>query len=236
MRSSCDFKVPPGKYINSYFQLHSEETEVCSGLRAACESVPFHPHYCLWKNPSRDEWQPHMSLPLTTCTAFCSMLSAPPTLPEKQHRNINDKSMTNPAEQSLHLPNVSLPQILQDYYLESKLAVCQTYSSPKSRQEEQNSERANEDMVLTRTEPKSRGLYCFPSLHMPQKQMAFIGHSQLCPDSSYSSFQMALLLGNVKTPVLSVLPPRAVSVERQVPQTQHTFASKPLSLHYMLGK
>lgn len=63
---------------------------------------------------------------------------------------------------------------------------------------------------------------------MPQKPMAFVGHSQMYPDDSYSSFQMALPLGNVKTPVLSPLP-QSVSAERSQPpypvlQTQYSLA------------
>lgn len=107
MRSNCDFKVPPNKHINSHFQPCSEETEVWSGFKAACKSVPstLLP-FCLWKNPSRDEWQPHMLLPLTKCTAFCSMLPAPPPLPKNPPSNTNDKSMTNPAWKSSYPPNV----------------------------------------------------------------------------------------------------------------------------------
>ena len=72
----------------------------------------------------------------------------------------------------------------------------------------------------SRTEPKPHNLHWFPSLHMPPKQMAFVGHSYMCPDSLDSSLQMALPLGNVETQFYLCFFPRAVRIERSLPFTQ----------------
>lgn len=115
MKSSCDFKAPPGVHINSRLQPHSEEAEVWSGLKAACTSVPStlliasgkiqtelsgsHTYHCL---------QPHArpSVPL----------SQPRPSTKSQPSGTNDKSMTT-AEKSLSSPNASLVHIPRIYYL-----------------------------------------------------------------------------------------------------------------------
>lgn len=91
------------------------------------------------------------------------------------------------------------------------------------------------------TEPRPHDLHWFPSLHMPPKQMAFVGHSQMCPDSSDGSFQMALPLGNAEIPVLSVLPQSCPCREISTPSPNATNTacicfSKPSSLCCMPGK
>lgn len=112
--------------------------------------------------------------------------------------------MTNPAEKSLCSLNASLSQIPQNYYLRKNWQLIRHPSSSKVRLGTK-SKKGQWKSDAAQTEPKPHGLQWFLHLHKPQKQMAFVGHGQICPDGSYGSFQTALPLGRAKISVLSVL-------------------------------
>lgn len=57
--------------------------------------------------------------------------------------------------------------------------------------------------------------------------MAFVGQSQMCPDGSYGSLQMALPLGNAETSVLPVLPQSCQCREVTIPSPSATNIYSP---------
>jgi hypothetical protein len=74
------------------------------------------------------------------------------------------------------------------------------------------------DAMLNRT--WTHGLYWFPSLDMPRKQMTFVGHSHMYPDGLHGSFQMACPCGNAKVPFSSHTSPELL-MSRAQPLFQH---------------
>lgn len=209
-------------------------------VKSSLQVYPLYPPYCLWKNPNRDEWQPHMSLALTTCMAFCFTLLASSPLPKNQPRNTNDKSITKPAEKSPCSPTITLYQAPQNDYLRRNWQLIK--STPHLRQDTGSGRQKGRVRIWCHPErtqatwstlisqsphaSKADGI-CWTQSDMLRWLIWFIPNGSPTWKCQNLSFFLCF--------------PRAISVQRShpshpVPQTGCICPLKPLSLCSMLGK